>query len=428
MSYIETYYRRSIGAADAPRPSLQGTTNADVCIIGGGLAGLTAALTLVRSGKTVVLLEAERIAWGASGRNGGFVSPGFAAGYDKIEQRVGTDQAKALHRLSIEGVSIVSENIEQYGAGAISRTPGILGVVRHEASSSLKARRDRLGREFDYNVEFKSRDEVRALLASPRYYQGLYDPNAFHIDPLAYARMLARAVESLGGRLFERTAALQLTSSEGAQIVKTSEGEARAKDVLITSGGYTGRLIPQLTRSYLPIATYVMVTAPDHALIQSAIRTTAAIGDDRRAGDYYRLVDNGQRILWGGKITTRVSEPKRLGRLLHETMASTYPQLRNLPVETVWSGLMSYARHLMPQIGQLRDGVWYCTAFGGHGLNTTAIGGRVIAEGIAGSSDRYRMFEPFGLVWNGSIVGRAAAQLTYWSYQAADRWRERKAG
>jgi gamma-glutamylputrescine oxidase len=158
--------------------------------------------------------------------------------------------------------------------------------------------------------------------------------------------------------------------------------------------------------------------------VQSAIRTRAAILDDRRAGDYYRLVDDGSRILWGGRITTRTTDPRDIAALLRHEMVTTYPQLADLRTEIAWSGLMSYARHLMPQIGQLEPGVWYCTAFGGHGMNTTAIGGTVIAEGITGTSDRYRLFAPFGLAWNGGIFGRAAVQLTYWSYQATDAAKE----
>ena len=185
--------------------------------------------------------------------------------------------------------------------------------------------------------------------------------------------------------------------------------------------------MPQLNRAFLPIATYVMTTCQAPDLIATAIHTSSAIGDDRRAGDYYRLVDGGKRILWGGKITTRTTEPRALGKLLHRTMTQTYPQLAELEIDAVWSGLMSYARHRMPQIGTLRSGLWHCTAFGGHGLNTTAIGGRVVAEAILGQSQRSQQFAPFALNWTGGLIGKAAVQLTYWQYQAMDAWRERKA-
>jgi glycine/D-amino acid oxidase-like deaminating enzyme len=426
MSYIDTYYRRALGPEAVQRPALEGRVKADVCIVGGGLAGLTVALELARKGRHVCVLEANRVAWGASGRNGGFVSPGWAARYKNIQRMVGADHAKELHRLSIEGASSVLTNVQELAVQDAKPTHGILGAVRYEATDDLKAHRDWLEREFNYKVEFKSRDEVRQMLASPRYYQALFDPSAFHFHPLNYARALASEIERLGGLVYEGSAVVETVLDGAEKIARTAHGAVEANHIVFSSGGYTGNLVPQLMRSYLPIATYVMLTAPNKDLIASAIRTDAAIADDRRAGDYYRVVDGGERILWGGKITTRTTEPRLLGRLLHKTMVSTYPQLKDLPVEIVWSGLMSYARHMMPQIGRLQPGVWYCTAFGGHGLNTTAIGGRVIAEGIAGETDRYKLFAPFGLAWNGWLAGRAAVQLTYWAYQAADLFRERK--
>jgi gamma-glutamylputrescine oxidase len=159
--------------------------------------------------------------------------------------------------------------------------------------------------------------------------------------------------------------------------------------------------------------------------VREAIRSTAAIGDDRRAGNYYRVLDGG-RIGWGSRITTRVDDPPDLAESLRRELLSVYPQLKGLRVETAWSGCMAYARHLMPQIGLLAPDVWYCTAFGGHGMNTTSIGGRVVAEGITGDTQRYKLFAPFGLAWNGGGFGTAAVQLTYWSYQARDWWRERR--
>lgn len=426
MSYIETYYRRALGPDAVQRPALEGRVKADVCVVGGGLAGLTAALELVRKGRKVCVLEANRVAWGASGRNGGFVSPGWAARYKNIQRAVGAEHAKELHRLSIEGADMVLKNVHMLALQDAKPTHGILGAVRYEASDDLKAHRDWLAKEFDYKIEFKSREEVQQLLVSPRYYQALLDPNAFHFNPLIYARAVAAEIERLGGTIYEGSAVVDADLGGAAKVAKTAHGSVEAEHLVIASGGYTGNLIPQLKHSYLPIATYVMLTKPNRELIASAIRTEAAIGDDRRAGDYYRVVDGGERILWGGKITTRTTEPRLLGRLLHKTMVSTYPQLKDLDVEIVWSGLMSYARHMMPQIGKLQPGVWYCTAFGGHGLNTTAIGGRVIAEAVLGESDRYKLFAPFGLAWNGWIAGRVAAQLTYWAYQAADLFRERK--
>ena len=424
LTPIDTFYSRT-ASSEAQRPALSGRVEVDVCVVGGGLAGLSTALELARRGRRVCVLEAERVAFGASGRNGGFVSPGYSQGYAQIEHAAGADTARSLHRLSIEGVRVVADNIASLGLRDANRIDGILAVSRYEAAEEFRARRDWLEREFDYPLQFRTTEQVHALLASARYRQGLYNPHAFHMHPLNYARALAREIERLGGSVLEGSPVRSLELAGAVRRATGEQGEVVARDIVVACGGYTGALVPELRRSYLPIATYVMLTEANDTLIAGAIRTSAAIADQRRAGDYYRLVDGGARILWGGKITTRTSEPRRLAAMLHQTMVDTYPQLKQLEVDMAWSGLMAYARHLMPQIGRLRDGLWYCTAFGGHGLNTTAIGGRVIAEAIAGETDRYRLFDAFGLAWNGSFIGRAAVQAMYWSMQARDFMRER---
>ncbi|MGD9478387.1 NAD(P)/FAD-dependent oxidoreductase [Shinella sp. G-2] len=426
MSYPDTYYKRTM-ADQTARPALAGTVECDVVIVGGGLAGLSTALQLARAGKHVTVLEAESVGFGASGRNGGFVGPGYATGGDDIARITGKDAARKLHHLSIEGMEFIRENIKSLGIDSARPEPGIMSVLRYDDGPSLKAYADETRREYGYDLDYMDRDAVRAVLKSERYFQALRNPNAFHMHPLNYLRAIAAEIERLGGRICEQSPATSVDFSRTEKRVKTAGGEVRAHDVVFTTGGYTDGLNGRLKRSFLPIATYVMVSEEAPELIATAIATENAIGDNRRAGDYYRLVDGGRRILWGGRITTHAASTAGLVKELRAEMIGTYPQLRDLRTELAWSGLMSYARHLMPQIGRMSPGVWYCTAFGGHGLNTTAIGGKVIAEGILGESDRYRLFEPFGLVWAGGLAGLAVAQLTYWKLQAQDWWRERAA-
>jgi len=421
--YIDCYYTRTLATSET-YPHAEGRMQADVCIVGGGLAGLTAALKLARSGKSVILLEAHRVAWGASGRNGGFVSAGYATGLAAIERRVGVEQARELFRLSMEGVEIVRGHIDRLTITEAQLVPGIAKAVRYDSRGALQAICDRQQREFGLNLRYLPREEVRSLFASPKYHEAVLDEGAFHFHPLNYGRALAREAARHGAAIYEGSPVLSADLDGARKVLRTKGAEIEAGHVVFTTGGYTDGVLPALKRSYLPIATYVLLTESAPDLVHSAIRTSAAILDDRRAGDYYRVVEGGSRILWGGRITTRTSDPRDIAALLRREMVTTYPQLASLKVEVAWSGLMSYARHLMPQIGQWKPGVWYATAFGGHGMNTTAIGGTVIAEGITGESDRYRLFAPFGLAWNGSIFGRAAAQLTYWSYQAADAARE----
>lgn len=422
-TYIDTYYSRTAATSET-YPRAAGRIEADVCIVGGGLAGLTAALKLARSGRKVVLLEAQRVAWGASGRNGGFVSAGYATGLAAIERRVGSDQARELYRLSMEGVEIIRSNIDELGMQDAHPVPGIAKALRYDSRGALQAASERQQREFGLQLRYLPREEVRELFVSPKYHEAILDEGAFHFHPLNYGRALAREASRLSVVIHEHSPVVAADLDGARKSIRTKDAEISAAHVVFATGGYTGGVLPALKRAFLPIATYVLLTEQAPDLVQSAIRTQAAILDDRRAGDYYRLVDGGSRILWGGRITTRTTDPRDIATLLRREMVTTYPQLSDLKVEIAWSGLMSYARHLMPQIGQWTPGVWYCTAFGGHGMNTTAIGGTVIAEGIAGESDRYRLFAPFDLAWTGGIFGRAAAQLTYWSYQAADAARE----
>ncbi|MCW0000602.1 FAD-binding oxidoreductase [Pararhizobium sp. YC-54] len=426
MSYPDTYYRRTM-TDEKVRPVLNGTADCDTVIIGAGLAGLTTALQLARAGQSVIVLEAESVGFGASGRNGGFVSPGFATGGGDIARMAGPEAARKIHLLSIEGVDFIRETIRELGIEAAHPQPGITSVLRHDDGESLKTHAQHMARDYGYELEYLDRDQVRSVLKSNRYFQGLRDARAFHIHPLNYLRAIAAEIERLGGHIYEGTPAAAADLDGPEKIVRTTTGLVKARQVVFTTGGYTGGVNRRLKRAFLPIATYVMLSEEAPDLIRQAIATTDAIGDNRRAGDYYRLVDGGRRILWGGRITTRAASPATLAGELRREMTGTYPQLSGLKTELAWSGLMSYARHLMPQIGEMQPGVWHCTAFGGHGLNTTAIGGKLVAEGILGQSDRHALFKPFGLSWAGGVAGLAVAQLTYWKLQAQDWWRERAA-
>lgn len=206
----------------------------------------------------------------------------------------------------------------------------------------------------------------------------------------------------------------------------TESGRVGARDVVLCHSAYGSGLDAALDRAVLPVATYVVASRSCPALLDRAIATEVAVADTRRAGDYYRRLPDG-RLLWGGRITTRRSEPSGLAVSLKGDISAIYPQLAAIEVDYAWSGLMAYATHKMPIVGRLGEGLWAATGFGGHGLNTTAIAGRLIASGIAGHCDRYRLFEPFGTNWAGGAVGRGATQVVYWYYQMRDRLEERRA-
>ncbi|GLS87812.1 oxidoreductase [Cypionkella aquatica] len=424
LPYPATYYAQSLNDS-AARPALRGIEQADAIVVGGGLAGLITALELAKGGLKPIVLEQHVVGWGASGRNGGIVSPAFACGADAIAARVGVPAARALHKLTIEGVARVRGYIDDLGISGADPIPGLLNLRRFDRSDDLHAYAAQFADDFGYELTYLNRAAIRERLVSNRYYHGLVDAQAFHIHPLNYLRGLAAELERLGGRIYEGSAAGQVRFSGAEKSVKTAQGEARAPRVVFATGGYTGGLVPRLRRAVLPIATYMMVSevAPD--LIASAIRTREAVLDDRRASDYYRVIEGGNRLLWGGRITTRAADAAGVAQELRREMIGAFPQLAGLKTELSWSGQMGYARHLMPQVGMMEPGAWHITAFGGHGLNTTAVAGKVLAEAILGESDRLAMFAGFGLDWAGGPLGLAAAQATYWKLQLQDWWRER---
>ncbi len=406
----------------SPRAALRGPVKADVCVIGGGLAGLTTALELSRRKKKVVLLEAKQLAWSASGRNGGFVSNGFAEGIENVQKRVGLEAARALYSLSRHGSEYVRREIE-VGDPAIKMGEAWIVALRHRDTGSLKSYRDMMARDYGEDFQFLSTEQTREKLNSVRYFESISNPRALHFHPLKYALMLARAAEKAGASLHENSRA-QVVQKQGTEWrVRCADGEVTAQHVVHCVSSLDRTIHKASGRAVLPVATYIAVTEP---LTQDGVRTSAAVADTRRAGNYYRLIDEG-RLLWGGRITTRVSEPARLAEEMKVDMLATFPQLGNPRIDYSWAGLMGYALHKMPLIGRDTEGQWFATAFGGHGMNTTATAGQLLARAIADGDDEYRRFAPFAPLWAGGQLGRAGVQASYWWMQLRDRIDEARA-
>jgi gamma-glutamylputrescine oxidase len=420
MGTDKTWYEATAERA-AIHPALAGRIEADVCVIGGGLAGITSALELARRGKRAVLLEAGRLAWGASGRNGGFVSSGFAEGIEEIERLVGLDSAKGLHRLSQHGCEYVRRKVSELGLG-IKTGEGKLVVLRHNDAGVLSRHRDHMAAHYHERMELLETAETRARVPSRRYYQSLYSADGFHIHPLRYALKLAEQAAKAGVEICEASKAQAISRDGAAFEVAAGAGKVRAAHVLVCVSALDRALHRATGRAVLPVATYVAVTG---AGAGAFIPARHAISDTRRAGNYFRVVDE-DRLLWGGAITTRVSEPSRLAMRMKRDMVSVFPQMGNPDIDHAWAGLMGYARHKMPLIGRDKDGIWFATAFGGHGLNTTAMAGLLMARAIADKDDEYRRFSAYRPVWTGGPFGRFGVQGAYWWMQFKDRLDERR--
>lgn len=419
LKSAQTWYEATAPRREAQAPP-RGVIAADVCVVGGGLAGLTTAMEVQRRGQIAVLLEAREIAWGASGRNGGFVGSGFALGVEEIIEQVGLRNAQALYRLSAHGTEYVRREVARLDQ-TIRMGDGVIVVQRVNDPLSVRRYVDKMLGDFGEGLELLSSEQTRMLLKTERYFQGIKNPHSFLIHPLRYARALADDAQHRGVLIHENTPALEVRKVKGGFVVRTAHAEIHAPHVVHCVSSLDRRLHRATGRAILPIATYVAVTEP---LEQDAIRTRCGIGDMRRAGDYYRLISD-KRILWGGRITTRVSEPARLARMLKRDMLSVFPQLGDPKIDYAWSGLMGYALHKMPLIGRAADGQWFATAFGGHGLNTTAMAGILMARAIADGDDEYRRFAAFAPKWVGGPFGRIGVQASYWHMQLRDALDER---
>ncbi|MHA1524253.1 MAG: NAD(P)/FAD-dependent oxidoreductase [Alphaproteobacteria bacterium] len=414
-------------AGAGARPALDRTIDVETCVVGAGFAGLTTALGLAGAGRSVALLEAQCVGWGASGRNGGFVSPGFAQSLAALEARLGRDHTRELFCLSRAGVDFVRATMDQPACAAKITGQGWVNVVRHEAGAALRQRRDQAASAYGINYTYWDTEQTRARLKSKRYFQGLFEPSAFHINPLDYARSLAGLAEQSGAKIFEATPATSLARSATGWRVATPTGVVNAGHVVLAGSAYMSGLWPKLERAVLPVATYVVTTEKLGDRLGRAVDFGGCISDTRRAGDYYRVVD-GDRLLWGGRITTQRAQPGDLAAKIKSDIAAVYPQLGDFEIETAWSGLMGYALHKMPLIGALERGLWVATAFGGHGLNTTAMAGNLIAAAISTGDDQWRLFAPFTARWGGGVIGRAGTQVAYWAMQARDWIDENRGG
>lgn len=405
------------------RAALTYDQDVDVCIVGGGLAGLTTAREVARRGWSVVLLEAERIGWSASGQNGGVVAPGFAERWPRIVERVGVERAKALWALSAEGVDYVSRAIRETEMQGVDPFPGALKVFRYDAGDQCAVEAEGMSDVLGVEVEVWPAERVRAVLRTDAYYQGIYQPGAFHVHPLNYVIGLAAAAEAAGARIFEHTAAVGFDPAGVRKVVETRQGRVRSAHVVLAGGPHLGGLFPYASSTVLPVATNIAVTVPLGERVSEAVRTRAAVSDSRRAGNYFRIV--GDRLLWGAGVSTRTVPARRLAKAMQRDLTRVFPQLRDVEMEYAWTGAMAYAVHKMPQLGQIAPGVWLASAFGGHGLNTTAMAGEMLARAIIEGDDRWRLFSPYELVWAGGSAGRVAAQAAFWSLKMRDAGVER---
>jgi gamma-glutamylputrescine oxidase len=408
----------------AARPPLAGQVDAKVCIVGGGFAGINTALGLAERGVgDVVLLESHYIGRGASGRNGGFVFGGFSLGEETLIDELGAGKARALYAGTVASVELIRERIARYGIECDVEDSGVILANWFRDESAMLRRQRVLKEHFGIEWEYLSRGEMRDRIRSERYHSGLFEPNALHFHPLDYLRGLARVAEARGVRMHDTSPVVSLARDGAGWIVHTAGGSVRAEHVVLSCGGYLAGLRREIDASILPIATYILVTEPLGDRLRDCFGTRAAVYDTSFAFDYYRpLVDT--RILWGGRISVRDRSPAQVRSLLTRDLLKVFPALRDVRIDYAWSGLMSYARHQMPQIGQSDTNLWFAQGFGGHGVAPTTLAGETLASAIAQGDAGWKAFSRYGLVSASKPAGLIAAQLSYSRAQLRDRYSE----
>lgn len=403
---------------------LTGEQHAQVAIVGGGYAGLATALGLAERGvRDVVVLEAQAIGHGASGRNGGFVFGGYSLGEAALHGAVGADTARWMYGLTLDAVQLIRSRISHYQIDCDPVDAGVIWANWFCDPKLLETRRQLLREQFGVEWTPITADALREQLRTQRYQGGLYEAGAFHVHPLNLALGLARACASLGVGVHASSPVLSIERNGNGFCLRTPQATVKAAQVVVAGGGYLN-LLPPLRRALLPIATYVAVTEPLGERLTQSINTRAAVYDTRFAFDYYRTLPD-TRLLWGGRISILDRPPAAVARLLQRDIARVYPQLGDAQIDYAWSGLMSYARHEMPQVGRLPSGLWYAQAFGGHGVATTTAIGELLARAIAEQDDDWQRFAPFGLTRTWRPFGFLGAQATYSWMQARDAWKAR---
>ena len=410
------------------RPSLStAREQAAVCIVGGGFAGLATALGLVERGvRDIVILEAQRVGFGASGRNGGFVFGGYSLECEDMLRILGPTDARALYRLTLDALELIRARIARHAIDCDVVDAGVILADWFGQPERLAAQRELMRTSFGVDWEPISKSALSERLKTDRYHGGLLERNGFHFHPLKYALGIAKALTDAGVRIYERSAALAIAREreQDRYLVSTTNGSIEARHVVMAGGGYARGVYRPVERAVLPIATYVVATEPLGPRLADAIDCGSAVYDTRFSFDYYRALRD-TRILWGGRISIFERNPRAIATRLMRDLLRVYPQLKGIRLDYAWGGLMSYARHKMPQIGQCGDGVWHAVGFGGHGVTPTTAAGELLAAAIGEGRPIPAPFARFGLEPTHGVLGLAAAELTYLTKIAQDAMAER---
>ena len=391
-----SYYAATARRAHA-FTALQGSATCDVAVVGGGLAGLSAALELAERGFAVRLLEARQVGWGASGRNGGQAIHGLACAQETIEEQLGLDDARRIWAMSIEALDLLRQRIYHHHIDCEWRDGYLSLATNARKARALQAWAERIGRVYGYALTTIDVPEIGGWIASRRFHSGVHDVRSGHLHPLKYTLGVAGAAAAAGVRIHENSPVVALQQGEKARL-RTPQGEVRATQVLLAGNVHLQRLVPQLQARIMAVGTYIACTERlDAALAASLIPSRAAVCDTNFVLDYFRTTAD-DRLLYGGRVSYSARAPADLSHSMRARMLGTFPQLGDVKVEYAWGGFVDITMNRAPDFGRLpasgphAPNVYYLQGFSGHGLALTGLAGRLLAEAIAGDASRFDTF------------------------------------
>lgn len=373
-------------------PRLENDIEADVAVVGGGFSGVNTMLELTERGDQVVLLEANRVAWGASGRNGGQIIGGLGHDPHKFRGQIGDDGVRCIQDMGVECVEIIRERVARYAIDCDIRW-GYCDVALKPKHMDWFRDTQREQREAAYPFELVLLDghEVKSFVVSERYLGGLYNAEGGgHLHPLNLCLGEAAAAVAQGAQVFEQSKVVAIEAGERVTL-RTEQGSVRAKQVVLCGNAYMENLVPRLASRVLPASTCIIATEPlDEALAHSVLPQDVAVCDPRMALDYFRLT-RGRRLLFGGLSNYTGLVPTDYESVMVRKMLKIFPQLEGVKIDYAWDGQMGIGINRMPQLGKLADNLYFVQAYSGHGVAPTHVMARVIAEAIHGETDRFAM-------------------------------------
>lgn len=385
--YPPSWYAASAAIPD-PRPPLQGAARADLAILGAGYTGLWAALTAARAGLSVIVLEAHRAGFGASGRNGGQVGTGYNRDQRALEARMGAGPARAVWDIAEEAKAQLAAFCATEAPEA-RHLPGVAhGTYGAAETRALHANAAYLARAYGYDaIEPLDRAAFRALVKSPRYAGGVLDRGAGHVHPLRYALALARAAEAAGALIHEGSEVTRIDTGTPARLV-TARGSVTADHVILAGNGYLPDIAPAVNARVMPINSFIAATDPLGDRWQDILARDIAVADSRFVVNYFRFSED-RRFLFGGRESYSIAYPRDIAGALVTRMTQMFPQLAGVRIDHVWGGTLGITMTRLPWLARLSPTVMTGAGFSGHGVALAGMAGRVMAEAAIGQAARF---------------------------------------